>query len=140
MFGIYFAYKWSHQEGHKWRGEPKSTVDLTTRNRNLYGPFGAKRSFTQSLMSYKKLFSILTTLMTQIADSLLDALYFVQMKSKPRLIHVPAHIQAFQGVLLYTCEYQVQDEVQKSLLFSHTKRCLDRAHFIGEHPVRIRLC
>ena len=106
ILGIHSVYKWSLQEGQKWKGEPMNTVDLITRNRNLYGPLEAQRSLFENLMSYKKLLSVLSVLMTQIADSLLDALYFVQIKSKPRLIHVPAHIQAFQGVLLYTCEYK----------------------------------
>ena len=107
MFGIYFTYKWSFQEGHKWKGEPSTTVDLITRNRNLYGPLGVKRSRIASSMLYKRLLAILSTLMTQVADSLLDAFYFVQMKSNPRLIHVPAYIQAFQGFLLYTCESKI---------------------------------
>ena len=105
MLGIYLTYKWSIEPGHKWTAEPENTVALTTRNRNLFGEIGAKRSFIATLKSYKKLMSILSTLMTQIADSLLDALYFVNMKRKPRLIHVPAYIQAFQGVMLYACEY-----------------------------------
>ena len=105
MFGIYYTHKWSQQEeGHKWKAEPKSTIDLTTRNRNLFGPVGVKRSFIASLMSYKRLFSILATLMAQVADSLLDALYFIKLKSKSRIIHVPPHIQAIQGFLLYACE------------------------------------
>ena len=104
MLGVYSTYKWSIQQNHRWVGEPGNTVDLITRNRNLYGQIGEKRSFFVTLMSYKKLFGILSTLMSQIADSLLDALYFVKMKSKPRLIHVPAHIQAIQGVLLYACK------------------------------------
>ena len=104
MFGIYYTYKWSQEEGHKWKGEPKTTIDLTTRNRNLYGPVEDKRSFFSRLMSYKRLLFILSTLMVQVADSLLDALYFIKLKSKSRLIHVPAHIQAIQGVLLYACE------------------------------------
>ena len=104
MFGVYYIHKWSLQEGHIWKGEPKNTVDLITRNRNLYGPIGAKRSLSSTLISYKKLLSILSIMMAQIADSLLDALYFINLKSKPRLIHVPAHIPAVQGVLLYACE------------------------------------
>ena len=100
--GIYHIYKWSTDyDGHNWKAEPGSTTMVTTRNRNLYGD----RSTEKSIWSYKKLVSILSTLMSQIADSLLDALYFVKLKTKPRLIHVPFHIQAFQGVLLYTCKF-----------------------------------
>lgn len=99
--GIYNIYKWSLHDGQNWKAEPGSKPDiLITKDRNLYGDNKAEKS----IWSYKKLVSILSTLMSQIADSLLDALYFVKLKSKPRIIHVPLHIQAFQGVLLYTCE------------------------------------
>ena len=104
MFGICYIYKWSQEEGKIWIAEPESTIDLKTCHRNFYGPVGVKRSFFSSLKSYKNLFFILSTLMVQVADSLLDALYFIKLKSKSRLIHVPAHIQAIQGVLLYACE------------------------------------
>ena len=116
MFGIHRTYKWSQEEGHIWIGEPKSTIDLTTRNRNLFGPIGEKRSFFTSLMSCKKLLFILSTLMVQVADSLLDALYFIKLKSKSRLIHVPPHIQAIQGLLLFACEYRSSDKVLTSHL------------------------
>lgn len=100
--GIYHVYKWSvDYDGNNWEAEPGSKpTTVTTRNRNLYGD----RTSKKSIWSYKKLASILSTLMSQIADSLLDALYFVKLKSKARLIHVPFHIQAFQGVMLYTCK------------------------------------
>ena len=57
-------------------------------------------------MSWKNLvMSIMVTLLTQVADSLLDALYFIKLKKESRLIHVPRSIVAFQGFLLFTCEY-----------------------------------
>ena len=113
MFGIYYTYKWSLEEGHIWKSA--STIDLKTRNRNLYGPLGAKRSLKATLKSYSKLVPILSTLMIQIVDSLLDALYFIKLKSKSRLIHVSAYTQAIQGALLYACEYKRLNKIVSPL-------------------------
>lgn len=103
--GVNRVYKWSNVlDNQNWKAEPGSKPEiLTTRNRNVYGSKDAKKS----IWSYKKLVEILVTLLSQIADSLLDALYFVKLKRKPRLIHVPSRIQVFQGFLLYTCKLPV---------------------------------
>ena len=131
--GIYNIYKWSINDGQNWKAEPGSKPDiLITQDRNLYGDKKAKKS----IWSYKKLVSILTTLMSQIADSLLDALYFVKLKSKPRIIHVPLHIQAFQGVLLYTCELYIYKDFRLiSMKFSDSERCMDSSCFVGQYQV-----
>ena len=60
----------------------------------------------ETAKSLKYFMSITTTLFAQVADSVLDAAYFVQLQRKPRLVHVPAWVHGVQGMLLYTCELQ----------------------------------
>ena len=112
IFGVYHIYKWSREEGHIWKGT--SNIDLETRNRNFYGAFGAKRSYWKLLLIILQFLIILLPLVIQVGDSLIDAVYFVELKSKSRLIHVPAFVQVIQGGLLYTCEYKRFCQVLKS--------------------------
>ena len=38
-------------------------------------------------------------------DSIMDFVYYIKLKTEPRLIHVPGYVHVVQGVLLYTCKY-----------------------------------
>ena len=40
----------------------------------------------------------------QTLDSIFDAVYFLNLKKNPRMIHVKGHIQVVQAFLLYTCK------------------------------------
>ena len=43
-------------------------------------------------------------MLTQVLDSVSDGMYFLNLKLKPRLVHVPAWVHVFQGILLFTCK------------------------------------
>ena len=40
----------------------------------------------------------------QAMNSIFDALYFIDLKRKPRIVHVKDYIQGFQAGLLFTCK------------------------------------
>ena len=101
--GVCKIWNWSKQTGKIWATGPDTTAGLEVKTHER--TFWKNDSTKDKLMSWKSLiFSIMATLLTQVADSLLDALYFVKLKTEPRLIHVPPSIVAFQGVLLFTCK------------------------------------
>ena len=51
-----------------------------------------------------KTMAVLSPMITQCLDSIFDALYFIKLRTEPRLIHVPTRVHVVQAVLLYTCE------------------------------------
>ena len=51
-----------------------------------------------------RLLLLASPILTQVADSLTDGLYFVNLKLKARLVHVPAWVHIIQGTLLFTCK------------------------------------
>ena len=52
-----------------------------------------------------RLLLLASPILTQVADSLTDGLYFVNLKLKARLVHVPAWVHIIQGTLLFTCKW-----------------------------------
>ena len=48
---------------------------------------------------------MLLPVMVQALDSVLDALYFIKLKTEVRLVHVNPEIQVAQALLLFTCKY-----------------------------------
>ena len=57
-------------------------------------------------------------IMAQVADSLLDGYYFVNLKLKARLVHVPVWVHIIQGTLLFTCKlnfFSVEYDLRKIL-------------------------
>ena len=62
------------------------------------------RKLWEKFKTMKLFMSLATTLLAQVADSLLDGLYFVKLKTNPRLVHVPAWVHGVQGTLLFTCK------------------------------------
>ena len=67
------------------------------------------------LLSSWKVFKMVSCLFSCFADSLFDALYFIKLKTVPRLIHVPARIHVIQGGLLYLGELLSLLEIVKIL-------------------------
>ena len=55
------------------------------------------------LMSFKETFMITLPVLLQVSDSLLDALYFIKLKTGHRIIHVPPAVHVIQALLLFTC-------------------------------------
>ena len=101
--GICKIWVWSNKTNQAWATGPETTAGLQVKTHER--TFWKEDSTKSKLMSWKSLIvSIMATLLTQVADSLLDALYFIKLKTEPRLIHVPPSIVAFQGFLLFTCK------------------------------------
>ena len=55
--------------------------------------------------SWIRFLLLASPILTQVADSLTDGLYFVNLKLKARLVHVPAWVHIIQGTLLFTCKW-----------------------------------
>ena len=55
--------------------------------------------------SWVRFLLLASPILTQVADSLTDGLYFVNLKLKARLVHVPAWVHIIQGTLLFTCKW-----------------------------------
>ena len=54
----------------------------------------------ENLTKFKKIMrsgNIMLPFLVQIVDSILDSVYFIQLKSNRRLIHVPREVHIFQG-------------------------------------------
>ena len=71
----------------------------------------SKRHFwdrEQRFRSWIRFLSLTSPMLTQVADSLTDGLYFVNLRLKPRLVHVPSWVHVVQGILLFTREYNDQ--------------------------------
>ena len=49
-------------------------------------------------------FKLVSSLIASLLDSVFDALYFIKLKTIPRMIHVPKGIHIVQGGLLYLGE------------------------------------
>lgn len=88
-------------------------------NKNLCDFDSTKTSFA----SFCKIGRLMSTITFSLLDSIFDALYFIRLKTEPRLIHVPAYVHVIQGGLLYTCEsFQVflyTTDVPKLADFTH---------------------
>ena len=54
------------------------------------------------LSSAWKVFLLVSPMMSCLLDSVLDGVYFITLKTTPRMIHVPAWVHILQGLLLYT--------------------------------------
>ena len=68
---------------------------------NAYG----RDNIIAKLAIFKKFFMMLLPVMVQALDSVLDALYFIKLKTEVRLVHVNPEIQVAQALLLFTCKY-----------------------------------
>ena len=56
---------------------------------------------------FLKYFVILIPFMAQAMDSMLDASYFIKLKTELRIIHVDPSVQVAQALLLFTCKVQL---------------------------------
>ena len=61
------------------------------------------------MLTVKKYFMILSPVLVQVMDSLLDAAYFVKLKTGYRIVDVPANVQVIQGLLLFTCKFVIDN-------------------------------
>ena len=61
------------------------------------------KGWKAKLMSFKESFMITLPVLLQVSDSLLDALYFIKLKTGHRIIHVPPAVHVIQALLLFTC-------------------------------------
>ena len=57
------------------------------------------------IWSWVRFLKLASPIMFQVADSLKDGYYFVSLKLKARLVHVPAWVHIIQGTLLFTCKW-----------------------------------
>ena len=78
-----------------WKG-------ITTEVINAYGTSGVKAK----LRTFLKFFLILLPILVQGLDSVLDALYFIKLKTDLRIIQVHPYVQVAQAFLLFTCKYK----------------------------------
>ena len=62
------------------------------------------KDWRAKLGSFKESFMILLPVLLQVIDSLLDALYFIKLKTSYRIIHVPPLVHVLQAFLLFTCK------------------------------------
>ena len=76
--------------------EEKVLTDQT--NSEIVGGWKAK------FASLKKVLMIILPVVLQVVDSLLDALYFIKLKTSNRIIHVPPFVHVVQALLLFTCK------------------------------------
>ena len=68
-----------------------------------------------------RIFFLLSPLLSSLADSIFDGLYFVRLQIQPRMIHVPTGIHVVQGFLIYLGELRLLFKVLKVFqLFSKT--------------------
>ena len=71
---------------------------------------------------FLKYFVILIPFMAQAMDSMLDASYFIKLKTELRIIHVDPSVQVAQALLLFTCKvqllYQQGNRRESKLCFS----------------------
>ena len=65
---------------------------------------GSPEALRETVMTLIRFSLLLVTLFSQVADSLLDGLYFIRLQLLPRMVHVPGWVQAVQGFLLFTCK------------------------------------
>ena len=54
------------------------------------------------LSSAWKILLLISPMISCLVDSVLDGLYFISLKTEPRIIHVPGWVHVIQGLLLYT--------------------------------------
>ena len=94
--GFYFMYKLAKQKG--------ITDEINDALRE-------NDSLKTKILTYKKYFMILLPVLLQVMDSLLDALYFIKLKTGYRIIQVPAYVQVMQGLLLFTCKCSVREQI-----------------------------
>ena len=60
-----------------------------------------------------RIFFLLSPLLSSLADSIFDGLYFVRLQTQPRMIHVPTGIHVVQGFLIYLGELRQLFKVLK---------------------------
>ena len=59
----------------------------------------------KALQSCWNISRIVGQMVGQTLDSVFDAIYFINLKRSPRMIHVDPKIQVIQAILLFTCKY-----------------------------------
>ena len=87
LIGFYVIYKLAEQ---------KEVTNKTTDS-----------AIVEGWKKLKKCFTILLPVMLQVVDSLLDALYFIKLKTSYRIIQVPPFVHIMQALLLFTCKLPV---------------------------------
>ena len=90
VIGFYFIYKLAGEKG------------VTEEVLNVYSSKSCKAKFRTTL----KYFLVLAPIMVQVMDSLLDATYFIKLKTDIRIIHVQPYVQVAQAFFLFTCKFQ----------------------------------
>ena len=53
----------------------------------------------------RTLVSLFLPIILQVVDSVLDAVYFINLKTNFRVVHVEPTVQMIQAVLLLTCKH-----------------------------------
>ena len=75
-------------------------IGITDEVINSYG----KDGIVAKSRTFLKFFMMLLPIMVQALDSVLDALYFIKLKTDIRLIQVDPRVQVAQAFLLFTCK------------------------------------
>ena len=94
LTGFYFIYKLAEEKG------------VTDEVLTVYDS-KSKRAKIRTTLKY---FLVLAPIMVQVMDSLLDATYFIKLKTDIRIIQVQPYIQVAQAFLLFTCKFRIQLE------------------------------
>ena len=104
-FGFYLIHQLTKDKGIqtdlKTVNDPKSwAAKLLAR---IYKCMGIAVCMKKCVYMNKYLM-IFLPLLLQVTDSLLDALYFIKLKTGYRIINVPPTVHVIQGLLLFTCK------------------------------------
>ena len=89
LVGFHLIYKLMKQKG--------ATDQLTD-------AFSESGNLKTKICSFYRFFMIFLPVLLQAFDSVLDAVYFIKLKTGNRIIHVPLYIHVLQGFLLFTCK------------------------------------
>ena len=61
----------------------------------------------------RKIIGLFLPILLQVVDSVLDAVYFINLKTKFRVVHVDPLVQIIQAALLLTCEFSTERKILK---------------------------
>ena len=67
--------------------------------------FWKSGNLREMLRSIFKIARVTSQLVGQAVNSIFDAVYFIDLERKPRIVHVKDYIQGFQATLLFTCKF-----------------------------------
>ena len=70
-----------------------------------------------------KVIRLLGKLIACLLDSIFDSIYFMRLKTKPRMIHVPKYVHVVQGFILFTGKFLKFRDTVINLISAILKDC-----------------